>query len=309
MRRNKVKIIFSRKGFDATAGGFPSPIFPDGMLYSVPIPGSDEKYLYRDLEFKYEGDSIQSILNDLTGRQIRSNRATKPCDYSGSQQHCHHDPLLLQEEDFEGVILGQAGAAEGHLRNRNVGSGDIFLFYGWFKNIEKQRGRWIYSPESRDVHLIWSYMVVGDTAILDDNVQQGEALDRYPFIASHPHVGDQDGGKNRLYISKRSRRFAFHQKRCLTDVTNYLGRSTWRLPSCFDQPAAFSYLRDFSVRHDEVVISYRGFGQEFVLDLDLVRPRDDRELIIGYVNNLVDGELLDGTEAVQTQVPVGGKRD
>ena len=41
-----MKYIFSRKGFDSTAGGYPSLIFPDGSLFSVPIPSSKDKYFY-----------------------------------------------------------------------------------------------------------------------------------------------------------------------------------------------------------------------------------------------------------------------
>ncbi|MCD6328671.1 hypothetical protein J7M28_14125, partial [bacterium] len=33
-----MRIIFSRKGFDAANGGVASPIFPDGSFCSLPIP-------------------------------------------------------------------------------------------------------------------------------------------------------------------------------------------------------------------------------------------------------------------------------
>ena len=32
-----MKLILSRKGFDSTAGGVASPIFPGGEMYSLPI--------------------------------------------------------------------------------------------------------------------------------------------------------------------------------------------------------------------------------------------------------------------------------
>ena len=46
------RLILSRKGFDAKAGGVASPILRDGRIYSLPIPQdypSPEKY--RDLSF------------------------------------------------------------------------------------------------------------------------------------------------------------------------------------------------------------------------------------------------------------------
>jgi hypothetical protein len=33
-----MKLILSRKGFDSSTGGIPSPIFPDGRMVSLPIP-------------------------------------------------------------------------------------------------------------------------------------------------------------------------------------------------------------------------------------------------------------------------------
>ena len=38
---DKMKIILSRKGFDSSNGGCPSPILPDGTLLSMPIPSND----------------------------------------------------------------------------------------------------------------------------------------------------------------------------------------------------------------------------------------------------------------------------
>ena len=37
-----MKVILSRKGFDSSNGGCPSPIMPDGTLLSMPIPSNDE---------------------------------------------------------------------------------------------------------------------------------------------------------------------------------------------------------------------------------------------------------------------------
>ena len=36
-----MKVILSRKGFDSSNGGCPSPILPDGTLLSLPIPTDD----------------------------------------------------------------------------------------------------------------------------------------------------------------------------------------------------------------------------------------------------------------------------
>ena len=43
------KLILSRKGFDSGSGGCPSPIFPDGTMFSLPIPSYDDE-AFEDLQ-------------------------------------------------------------------------------------------------------------------------------------------------------------------------------------------------------------------------------------------------------------------
>jgi len=281
-----MKIIFSRKGFDSSAGGFPSLIFPDGTMFSIPIPSSKERYLYKDLDFSYQGESIQHILNDVTKQNIVSSKNCKACNYLAEQQSCHYDPMYFDVPKFQGIALGQAGSAEGHLRNQNIGKGDIFLFYGWFKPVDKINGYWTYVNTVPDIHVIWSYMKIKDYADLDTNEQQTEALLKHPFLSTHPHIGDQRNMKNRIYLSDDYGYFSYNHKRCLTDLESYKGRATWRLPLCFNQPDAFSYLKDFHQEQDDVIITYRGYGQEFVLNLDKLKSDKDRQLIDLYLNEI-----------------------
>jgi len=282
-----MKVIFSRKGCDSTAGGSPNLIFPDGTLFSIPIPSAKDNFFYSDLPFRYEGEPIQSILNDLSGKSICHNKRWIPCDYSEQVQRCHYDPMPFQTDVFKGIALGQANRAESHLRKQGVGNGDIFLFYGWFKSIEKQNGAWRYAEGKPDIHLIWSYMRVGDCITLDSDEQRTEALRKYPFLARHPHLYERDGMKNRIYLSEQHQYFPYDENHCLTDLQCYKGRSTWRLPSFFHQPQAFSFLKNFSLKNDDVVISYRGYGQEFVLNRDHVKSSEDRSLILDYVDSLI----------------------
>lgn len=280
-----MKVVFSRKGFDSTAGGFPSLIFPDGTIFSIPIPSRNDKYKYKELNFHYEDESIQSILNDLTNNQIR-NKNWLRCDYNNSEQCCHYDPLSYSEPAFTGITLGQANASEKHLRNQNIGTGDIFLFYGWFREVNRVNGTWTYTKNSPDIHLIWSYMSIGDIVRIDTIRQQQSAIEKYPFLLSHPHIGDPNGQSNSIYLSDKYRYFEHNQTRCLTDTIKYRGRATWRLPRFFDQKDAFSYLNNFTADKNDVVISYRGYGQEFVLDLDKIRSNEDKEKITAFIKKI-----------------------
>lgn len=285
-----MKIIFSRKGFDSTAGGFASPIFPDGTLFSIPIPSSEDNNYYSELSFQYDGDSIQSILNEITGGRIKNNRQLS-CDFSKKQQRCHYDPMLISHADR--FVLGQAANAESHLQNQSVGSDDIFVFYGWFRQVEKIEGCWQYSPIARDIQLIWSWMKIGDTVDVRTQAQREKAKIIYPFLHLHPHVADSpdapNPNANRVYISKEGGLLPYLSSRCLTDCIDYQGRSTWRLPACFNQPKAFTFLNNFVLNDDNVIISFRGYGQEFVLDLEKVDSENNRTKILAYLDQNIFG--------------------
>jgi hypothetical protein len=108
-----MKLIFSRKGFDSTAGGVPSPIV-DGVPVSLPIPARDRScttFADRGLQ-----DLVtQSTRGKLTGADL-----------------CHDDPMFA-----DGLCwFGQCGAAQGHLTKHGVGPGDHFVFFGLFADPE-----------------------------------------------------------------------------------------------------------------------------------------------------------------------------
>jgi len=297
-----MKLIFSRKGYDSSAGGFPSLIFPDGTLYSIPIPSSKDNIFYSDLRMEYEGESIQSILNDLTGHSIRHNKNHKTCDYMAAIQRCHYDPMPVDE--LTNIAFGQTGGSESHLRKQNIEEGDIFLFYGWFKQVEKNSGAWRYKPEAKDIHIIWGWMSVGEMINLDNPKQREVVSEQYPCLAKHPHLAPWRKAPNRIYLSDKSGFLSYSNQRCLTDCENYQGRSTWRLPSCFNQPEAITYLNKFSLCGGQVIITIPGRGQEFVLNLEKVESIESVNRIIDWINKLIeDSKTTTGSKLVLDMTP------
>ena len=126
-----MKIIISRKGFDLSNGGIPSPILPDGTLLSFPIPGKFDNLSFDDLN--YNGVSFSTILRQLRGKEDKTNH-----------YNCHLDPDI--REGLRNVpvsdwkpAFGQINSSQGLLRNQNVTVGDLFLFFGWFRQTE---GEW-----------------------------------------------------------------------------------------------------------------------------------------------------------------------
>ena len=119
------RIILSRKGFDSSSGGVASPIFSDGRICSLPIPFSGPA------PDKFQDVSVNGIrcIDALKESKAKS----KPDD------NCHYDPNL------DTGLFGQASSSQSELRNNQVGPGDLFLFFGWFKN---------YSEKGKDLHHI-----------------------------------------------------------------------------------------------------------------------------------------------------------
>ena len=147
-----MKIILSRKGFDSQYGKQASPILPDGTLLSFPIP-SDDKLTFS--EIKWKGKSYIDFIRSLKPRTIIN-------EYS----HCHLDPDLRKEsiDRKKGWIpaFGQTGSSLTELRDYDIKVGDLFLFFGWFKETEYRNGRLQYKYKARDLHVIYGYMQIGN---------------------------------------------------------------------------------------------------------------------------------------------------
>lgn len=175
-----MKVILSRKGFDGTYGGCPSPILPDGTMVSMPIPGEGDMYKYKDLQFP-GGGTYLDIWNDL---KPRGNKVLT----------CHLDPDIRKGIRSENVgwkpTFGQCDAAQGHLLNQGVGEDDVFLFFGWFRKVEYVAGHWRYIKEAPRVHAIYGYMQV-------DHILTGEDVKKCPW---HPH-SRYSNTNNAIYVA------------------------------------------------------------------------------------------------------------
>lgn len=159
-----MRIVFSRKGFDSGSGGAPSPIV-DGVPVSLPIPAG-------------RGASVTSYadigLGDLVEAATRGRM-------SGADL-CHHDPMFSGGE----CLFGQCGAAQTHLVNRGVGVGDVFVFFGLFR--EEATGE----PH----HRIFGWMEIEQ--IVD--LMACDADEREQLIAlGHPHALAMEGRNDVIY--------------------------------------------------------------------------------------------------------------
>ena len=264
-----VKIILSRKGFDASAGGVASPLFSDGTLLSLPIPDVRGTVTYGEL--KWGSHQLGDLVTALTrGRLDRQTRAHLDPDLYG--------PICPRQPGWR-PLFGQDGAAQSHLQNQGVGVGDLFLFFGWFRAVEGPRSHYRFVKNAPDLHLLYGWLQVG--AMLTGAQIAATAP---VWAAAHPHCIGGRGVRNTVYVASDQLTLAgsptawpgagyftaYQEHFCLT-APNRL-RTQWRLPRWF-YPAAdkppLSYHTDltrWSCDDEYAYLCSATRGQEFVLD-------------------------------------------
>ena len=153
------KLILSRKGFDSSAGGYPSPIFPNDTIYSLPIPGDDEEMSIRYEKLRLGPINMGQVVEDLSGGEIQA------YDLAGLDPDIRGH-ALPREEGWRG-IFGQTGGSQTHLENQGVGPGDLFLFFGLFRQVEKSRNGWRFVRGAPRQHIIWGWLQIGAICQVD----------------------------------------------------------------------------------------------------------------------------------------------
>jgi len=251
-----MQIILSRKGFDSKNGGQPSPILPDGTILTLPIPAKDGTILFSDL--KHKGKTYFEIITEL-----------KPNSKIKENYTCHLDPDLKKDitkrDGKWAPLFGQHGGSQTHLKNEGVKKGDLFLFFGWFKETEYQNGRMTFKKNAIDLHVLFGYLQVG--AIFSD-------ISLLPKeFKYHPHAQKKflDKKNNNIYKASETLSFLpsidgagcfnFNEELILTKKGHTRGR--WALPFFF---------RNIKISHhnkNSFVDDYfqsAPIGQEFVIE-------------------------------------------
>ncbi len=154
-----MKIIFSRKGFDSAAGGGPSPILK-GRPVSLPIPsGGFSRTTYGDLGLAEQ--AAMASRGKLSGDDF-----------------CHHDPMFTNNGE---CLFGQCGAAQTHLERQGVGRGDVFVYFGLFRDYENSG-----DPH----HRIFGYLKVDSIIALRSGAPDDLVQLRHPHALGMHHKND-----------------------------------------------------------------------------------------------------------------------
>jgi len=264
-----MRIVFSRKGFDSGTGGVPSPILNDQLVW-LPIPSRSEPIAYEDLTFKHH--SLGKIVEDLTHRRIRRNRSV------------HLDPDLrhnaCRRRRGWRPLFGQAGAEETHLRTHGVTVGDLFLFFGWFREVELHCGKYRYVKSAPDLHVIFGWLQVGCVISLPDS-----RFVQMPWADYHPHVrgsygtifvaGDNLKMGRQSYDIPGGGYFADYHDSLRLTAPGGSGRSVWQLPRWFypkGNRSPLTYHPDrslFRAKGNHTILRSVARGQEFILNVEL----------------------------------------
>ena len=261
-----MKIILSRKGFDSSVGGYPSPVLPDGTMLSLPIPSSLDSLSYSDIVGP-GGKTYQAYMDELS---ILGKVGGKGA---------HLDPDLLADARPRKVgwrpSFGQVLAAAGHLRNKCVGTGDLFLFYGWFRHTAIDGdGKLRFIGSSDGFHAIYGYLFIGEVMAVT------EATKLPVWLYDHPHavLERRKNANNVLYIAATRSPYndampgagtlLFDESLVLTKPG--MSRSCWNLAPKLFKHLEISYHTKASWK--DGYFQSRPKGQEFVIgaDSDLV---------------------------------------
>ena len=236
-----MKLILSRKGFDSSAGGYPSPIFPDGAMLSLPIPSKSDSSCYSSI--KYHDLTYYDIMKGLN-QQFKVNAQKTELT---KDTKCHVDPDLVRSTLGNRPkgwrpSFGQVGAAGGHLINQNVEPGDIFLFYGLFRHvIQKKKGSgYEYAKGADPIHVIFGYLQIDQIFEVNTKFNAPSWLNGHPHLIARRRVWKN----NTIYVGRKKLKlsdidlpgagvFPLFDRKYQLSAPGKL-KSTWRLPKWMD---------------------------------------------------------------------------
>jgi len=245
----------------------------------MPIPEkaiAQHQIAYNQLHWREH--SIGKMVEDLSKGKVKGDRLT------------HLDPDLhpksLPRTSDWLPLFGQEAAAQGHLNNQGVGTGDLFLFFGWFKAVEQVVGVYRFCEVTPDLHIIYGWLQVGEQLSLCR--RQGFILPSKEvpkWMEYHPHYQNREFyPNNAIYVAaqeltcspKKKGAGLFDNYRPILQLTSPTSdrRGVWLLPHWFypeGRDSCLSYHQDpqrWQLNDDGVRLRACNRGQEFVLDAE-----------------------------------------
>lgn len=224
-----MKVVLSKKGLDSSNSIKPISITNKEMVF-LPIPSNNNYDSARYSEVFIDKISLLYYCMEMgidfgyiNDKKVPINGIT----------NCHLDPQLINYfgyQNFKGSF-GQVLSAQKHLENNNVQVGDLFLFYGWYSDKDKQNGK----------HTIFGYLQIGEVIKLNDLTpdQQQDLINKYPWLHHQPHWYSNETN-NTIYIARETCTFdkrikgygMFKYNKNLDLTANDISLKTcWKIPA------------------------------------------------------------------------------
>lgn len=165
------------------------------------------------------------------------------------------------------AAFGQADAALSHLNNQDVKEGDIFLFFGWFRQTEFDgNGNLKIVKNAPDLHVIYGYLQVGKVLSKWKDIK---------VISWHPHADKrrEHDKLNAIYIAASKLldtnldgygTLKYSKELVLTKEGDEY-RTHWILPKCLEHKK-ITYHSEKNYKDGYFKSACR--GQEFVIECD-----------------------------------------
>lgn len=240
-------------------------------MVALPIPSKKSPIRYKDI--RWQEYNLGMLVSGLTGGRI------------SASHFAHLDPDIRSDSLSRHAewrpLFGQAGAAQGHLRNNSVQAGDIFLFFGLFRNLIQLSGKLEWDKRSQPRHIVWGWLQIDEVLKVD-----GCNLSEYEWAKYHPHFHCNFGINNTVYIARKNLKLPavssggltgagvfphFSKQRVLTALSATTP-SQWELPQWFyprDGKCPLTYhseLARWQRTENGTRLNAVARGQEFILD-------------------------------------------
>ena len=242
-------------------------------MVSLPIPDDLSPIRYADI--RWQEYNLGALVSDLTKGRV-------PADYLAHLDPDLNPDSLKRHPDWR-PILGQTGPAQGHLRNNGVKSGDLFLFFGLFREVDCIAGTWRWKNESSPCHVLWGWLQVAEVVTVDDCDRS-----KFKWAEYHPHFHRGTEKNNTVYFARRQLKlhgadtkllpgagtFASFSERLQFTAPGAATPRLWALPRWF-YPRGARYPLTYHERAGRwrrtpggTELNSVGRGQEFILDAD-----------------------------------------
>lgn len=269
-----MKIILSRKGFDSSYGGRPSPVLPDGRMISLLIPSSQSKISYNDI--RYDGKNTYADLMEKIfgpGYKLKLPKK-KPIDIDKAV--CHLDPdlnekALRNRNKNWRPLFGQVEAASSHLSNQDVKKDDLFLFFGWFQKTKRIGNNGLQFDKTdypNGFHAIYGYLKIGKIIRAENELEKWMKYHPHAEWMKNPPKDLKHPKTNTIYVAAKGGTFTFLQDNLILTKKGEGCRTHWNgLPRDVFGDAEISYhtnTKKYGWKKNFFLAAAK--GQEFVVE-------------------------------------------